>query len=455
MRSAPGLFFDDSLPTFVKTISKEMGSEALERGLIVRDASGRLCFFSAEQSPIEEVRVILEDKLASVLGAYARTDRVIAFIDDPGVQRLLNDPGVFPIRQDSSNFRLLDRRIVGSAWVDLPQEKTALPPMIVFASLKGGVGRSTALAVTASDLSRRNKNILVVDLDLEAPGLGDMLLDEERMPSFGTVDYLVENGIGGIPENSLTDFIGTSSLTTSGGGRVDVAPALGRRATEYPSNTLPKLSRAMIDDIDPNGDSVSVTAQMAEMIARFTGRDTYDVVLIDSRAGLSELAAPGILGLGANVLLFGTAQMQAIHGYAALFAGLKLLALRDRAAGRSAGWRLLFKAVHAKASLDDSTASRYRDNLYDLFADNLYDADDIQQADPSAFSFDIDDENAPHWPLIIPFTQNLIDFDPVRTPNQLHAGFYEQAYRPFLDGIDSIIASSDAAQGEPERQRNE
>jgi hypothetical protein len=197
----------------------------------------------------------------------------------------------------------------------------------------------------------------------------------------------------------------------------------------------------MIEDIDSNGHSVSLATQMAEMIERFTAQDEYDVVLIDSRAGLSELAAPGILGLGANVLLFGTAQRQTIQGYAALFAGLKLLAERDRSAGRGAGWRSFFKAVHAKAVLDGATASRHRDELYDLFAENLYDVDDGPQADSTSFSFDIDDENAPHWPLTIPFTQNLIDFDPVRAPNQLHAAFYDQAYRPFLDGIDSIIAS--------------
>jgi hypothetical protein len=201
----------------------------------------------------------------------------------------------------------------------------------------------------------------------------------------------------------------------------------------------------MIEDIDPKGASISVTFQMSEMIKRFTGRDTYDVVLIDSRAGLSELAAPAILGLGANVLLFGTAQRQTTHAYAGLFAGLKLLAQRDRARGGSAEWRLLFKAVHAKASLDGLTAARYRDDLYDLFADNLYDADDIQQGSSDAVSFGIDDESAPHWPLTIPFSQNLIDFDPVRAPSHLNAAFYEQAYRPFLNGLDSIIASSRVA----------
>ena len=452
MSSSPGIFFDESLPTLVKKISEQFGSEVLEQGLVVRDSSGRLRFLSAGASPSDEERARIEAELAAALGAYTRADSGIAFSDEPGVHLLLKDPAAFPMQQDSLSFRLLDRRIVGPAWVDPPQEETAWPPRIVFASVKGGVGRSTALAVTASDLSRRNRNILVIDLDLEAPGLGDMLLDDERMPRFGTVDYLVENGLGGVPDESLSDFVGTSALTTAGGGRVDVVPALGRNAADYPGNTLPKLSRAMIEDIGPNGDSISVTVQIADMIRRFTGRDTYDVVLIDSRAGLSELAAPTILGLGARVLLFGTAQRQTIQGYAALFAALKLLAQRDRAVGRRAEWRLLFKAVHAKASLDGSTAARYRDDLYELFADNLYDAEDIQQSNPDAVTFDIDDEDGPHWPLIIPFTQNLIDFDPVQAPSQLTTVFYEQAYRPFLNGIDSIIASSGMAPQESENE---
>jgi cellulose biosynthesis protein BcsQ len=448
----PEVFFDESLPTFVRAIAEHLGINALKQGLIVRDSSGRLRFLSSGESPSDEDRIKTEKLIADVLGAYARMDSLIAFRDEPGVQRLLKDPGAFPMRQGSFTFRLLDRRIIGSAWLDAPQEEIAAPPRIVFASLKGGVGRSTALAIAASDLARRNKNILVIDLDLEAPGIGDMLLDVERLPEFGTVDYLVENGLGGVSDQYLRKFVATSPLTTPGGGRVDVLPTLGRQAIEHPSNTLPKLSRAMIEDVGPDGVSIAVSAQIADMIRRFTGRDSYDVVFIDSRAGLSELAAPAILGLGANVLLFGTAQRQTIQGYAALFAALKLLAERDRATGGRAEWRLLFKAVYAKAGLDEAAAARHRDYLYELFADNLYDADDIQQDDPDAVSFDIDDQDAPHWPLIIPFTQNFVDFDPVQEPSQLYAAFYEQAYRPFLNGIDSIIASSGAALDEPENK---
>jgi hypothetical protein len=206
----------------------------------------------------------------------------------------------------------------------------------------------------------------------------------------------------------------------------------------------------MIEDIDGDGGAMSVTTQIAKMVDRITQQASYDVVLIDSRAGLSELAAPAILGLGASVLLFGTAQRQTIQGYAALFAALKWLALRDRAAGESAEWRLLFKAVHAKSSLNDKTAARYRDNLYDLFAENLYDEEDLQQDNPDAVNFGMDDKNSPHWPLTIPFHQNFLDFDPLQSPGQLQAEFYEQAYRPFLNGIDTLIAPSKPGIGEVE-----
>ncbi len=428
----------------VRIIAEEpaLGPAALSRGLILRDTTGRLSFFDPESKLEEHQIVSIKLNLCNALGGYAEEDSVVYLDDDSWVRSLLADPSVFPMQTDSIRFRLLDRRIVGSAWLDRPQEKVAMPPRVIFGSLKGGVGRSTALAVTASDLARRNKNVLVIDLDLEAPGIGDLLLDDDRMPEFGSVDYLVENGFGTIPEARLQDFVGTSQLTSFHGGRVDVVPALGKLADHHPGNTLAKLSRAMIEDLDHQRGSISVAQQIAEMVETLTNRDAYDVVLLDSRAGLSEITAPLVLGLGATVLLFGTDQRQTIRGYRALFAGLKLLALRDRTAGRRAEWRLRIKAVHAKASLDNAELARYKDDMYELFADNLYDEEDPGQGDNERLSFSIDDPEAPHWPLVIPFNQNLISFDPTRTPGQLSAAFYEQAYRPFLDGIDTILESS-------------
>lgn len=429
-----------------------MGSDCLEQGLIVRDSSGRLLFVTSDTSYPEGSRALIERDIANSLGPYARIDGAVAFGDEPGVERLLKDPGVLRIREGEYSIRLLDRRVVGSAWTESPRDEESRPPCLVFASLKGGVGRSTALALTAADMARRNKNVLVLDLDLEAPGIGGLLLNDERTPRFGVVDYLVENGLRRISDHDLREFVGTSTLTSSDGGRVDIVPALGKSAFQHPGNTLPKLARAMIEDISAAGDSISVPAQIAELVSRFVSRDSYDVVLVDCRAGLSELAAPAILGLGATVLFFGTAQMQTIHGYSALFAGLKLLAQRASAEEKRADWRLRFKAVLAKAGPDSKVSAWYRDEMFEIFAENLYDIEDTEPTDQDLVTFNIDDTEAPHWPLVIRFDSAFVDFDPVRSPTQLELPFYEGAYRSFLNSIDSLIRLQEDTSSQPESE---
>jgi MinD-like ATPase involved in chromosome partitioning or flagellar assembly len=440
------VLFDDSLPRLADAVRRTLGHEALEHGIVLRDSTGRLSFVVPHnERPSEDQRIAIEQELNAALGSYARPDDLLIYSDDPGAHQLLQDPMRLSIKVGDAFCQVIDRRIVGAGWLERPGEEANGPPRLVFASLKGGVGRSTALAVAAADLARRGKNVLVIDLDLEAPGLGDILLDEERTPRFGVLDFLVENGIGGVPDALLDGFIGTSILTTGSGGRVDVVPAIGRRSAANPANILPKLSRSMIEDITDSGETISVGAQISTMTRRLATSASYDVVLIDSRAGLSELAAPAVLGLGANVLLFGTAQRQTIEGYRALFAALKLLAQRERSSGGDAGWRLMFKAVYAKASLDTTVAARYHDDLYELFAEHLYDAEeqDIENAkDHDEVYFAIDDPSAPHSPLIVPFSQSFVDFDPVHAASHLTQPFYEQTFRPFLDGLDIIISST-------------
>ena len=439
MNAASSVLFDTSLPRLVEVVCRTLGDDALQNGVVLRDATGRLSFVGARQSPSQAERRRIANALKEALGPYARLDRVLAFQDDPGAAQLLQDPTYLPIKVGGMFCRLIDRRIVGAGWLDSPKDEAQGPPRIVFASLKGGVGRSTALAVAASDLAYRNRNVLVVDLDLEAPGLGHLLLDDQRMPQFGTIDFLVENGIGGIPDNRLDDFVGRSPLTTGTGGRVDVVPALGQKANRNPENVLPKIARAMIEDISEKGDAVPVSAQIEAMISRLAARAEYDAILIDSRAGLAELAAPAVLGLGATVLLFGTAQQQTITGYQPLFAALKLLAQRDRIAGNKAEWRLLLRPVYAKASLDEDVTRMYRDGLYDLFSENLYDEEVDGDSGADEINFAIDDPSAPHWPLVIPFSPNFIDFDPPHRINHLSRPFYEQTFRPFLRDVDAII----------------
>lgn len=428
-------FFDEALLIAVEQISAHWGPTALINGVMVRDSVGHLKFVAATA---KEFTTQIQDLLTALqerLGPYAREDGVLAFADDPGAARLLAAKDRLFVDEQGHKFWLIDRRIVGAAWLSEPVSTVAAPPRVVFASLKGGVGRSTALTVTAADLAARGKNVLVVDLDLEAPGLGDLLLSDDRTPEFGVADYLVESEIDKVPDRILHHFIGTSTLTTSGGGRVDVLPALGRTSIKYPANVLAKLSRAMTDGLDDEGHVTTVGSQISQMIERITDLESYDVVLVDSRAGLAELAAPAVLSLGALVLFFGTAQQQTIRGYRSLFAALRLLAQRSVQLGISSDWRLMIRPVYAKASMNVETAAVHADNLYELFAENLYDVIDEEGSSGEAINFALNDPDAPHHPLVIPFDSRFLDFDPSQRNDQLLGAFFEQTYRPFLTGL--------------------
>ena len=86
---------------------------------------------------------------------------------------------------------------LGRDWIprDSGGEKNNLPT-IAFFGAKGGVGRSTALSVVARRLAEKGERVMVLDLDLESPGVSSLLLPLEARTRFGVVDWLVESGVG-------------------------------------------------------------------------------------------------------------------------------------------------------------------------------------------------------------------------------------------------------------------
>jgi Mrp family chromosome partitioning ATPase len=167
--------FDDSLPVAASVIRDQFGEDILARAVFVRDATGKLSVVLDEV--IEEPHIERsEAALRAALGTYARSDRLLADKSGFGVARLLDeakDALYVPVNGD--RVRVIERRIVGVDWLRPPSLVAGSVPRVVFGSLKGGVGRSTALCVMAAHLSRRGLRVLCVDFDLEAPGIGSML----------------------------------------------------------------------------------------------------------------------------------------------------------------------------------------------------------------------------------------------------------------------------------------
>jgi hypothetical protein len=269
---------------------------------------------------------------------------------------------------------------------------------------------------------------LVVDLDLEAPGIGSLLLTDERRPRFGVVDFLVESNFESNDSGLLDGMIDTSPLT-SGAGLVDVVPVFGTRSKEAPGNYLAKLSLSMTEG-PPDGDvPATVARKVSLMLEALEKRRAYDVVLVDARAGLAELAAGPLLALGATVLQFGTWHRHTLEGLTFLFSHLASLA----ADGQPSPWQQL-KMVHAKAQHSQGH-EQFKDALWGLFSDYIYEELDGLEG----FNFDVNTPEAPHYPIPIPLDIAFADWDPVSEPAKLVEPYYSRTFGSLVDYVEDLL----------------
>jgi CobQ/CobB/MinD/ParA nucleotide binding domain len=443
--------FDHSLPALAALVEAEFGASVFERAIFVRDATGYLSVVVDEE--IDENKLAeLNQRAVVALGRYARSEDCIRDRNGSGSQRLLNTTTRNRIHIGARKLIFVDRRMVGADWL-LPPKGAGTIPRIAFVSVKGGVGRSTALAVMAAHLSARGLRVLAIDLDLEAPGIGSMLISPDAMPKYGTLDYLVENGISGIDNDFIENTRGSSFLG-SGGAHVAVLPAFGSETTEHPAGGLAKIARAYLEDVRPGGGTISLTDQIREMIERFEATGAHDVVLVDGRAGLHETTATVVLGLGAETLLFGIDEPQTFTGYRLLLAHLA-----SREGAEYENWKQRIQFVHAKASADPQAQAEAAARFSDLM--NAFGSAPGQSgsAVPDEEQLTVNDFDmgwkTPTEDVVAevigddtPIIRILDDdryraFDPVRQPALLTSNLFEATFADLLRWADGVAGVGD------------
>jgi hypothetical protein len=420
------LSFDDSLPSFVQALRQSGIDVSASAGVIIRDVRGRLSFVARGALP-SEVILKVDAAISEELTPYISPIGAIADINAPGATRVLNDGESFFLSvhldadKDPIKVRLLDRRAIGMDWLSPPSDPISNPPRLVFASLKGGVGRSTALAVLAAELAERGRSVLVVDFDMEAPGLGSILMEPGTLPSFGTIDFFVESGFRNVDDGFLLDCVG-ASWVGGGRGRIDVVAAFGAKSVENPGEVLGKLARAYLEDGGSEDRPITFLTRARELLERLTYLTRYDAALIDARAGLHETSAAGILGLGADVLLFGADQPQSQITLSVLLSHLARFPILNS----EYDWRDRFRVIQAKAEPEDIDLVLFRTRTFELFDKVIYPCE-------PALDYGIDDANGPHFPIPIFEDERYRLFNPLRHKEQLTRDLYDKSFAPFLN----------------------
>lgn len=153
--------------------------------------------------------------------------------------------------------------------------------VITFYSFKGGVGRTMALLNVAGELLRKGRTVLVVDFDLEAPGIDTYKLPRPGTDTPGIVEYVTEYLQTGLAP-SFSNFCYESPQAVVGNGSLWIMPSGRQQRSEYAA------SLAAIDwqDLYANRDGFLLFQNLR---AEWETTLKPDYVLIDSRTGHTDV----------------------------------------------------------------------------------------------------------------------------------------------------------------------
>lgn len=224
--------------------------------------------------------------------------------------------------------------------------------IVTFYSYKGGTGRSMALANFAWILAANGKKVLVMDWDLEAPGLHryfrPFLTDPELVETDGLIDAIWELAgtaletaqptSTGLPDDEYERVAEALEDATRRLRPIDGAQEATRRAPRVVKGSgrakapaLPQLfpSGGSIDLIGAGRQGSTYSARvntfgwqrfyelngdrLLEQAKRYL-RSTYDWVLIDSRTGVSDTAGICTIQMPDTVVACFTPNRQSVAG---------------------------------------------------------------------------------------------------------------------------------------------
>ncbi|MFE4912416.1 KGGVGR-motif variant AAA ATPase [Streptomyces sp. NPDC056652] len=208
--------------------------------------------------------------------------------------------------------RLMQRRITGQLAQPLPRpDETAFAAdvqVIAFHSFKGGAGRTVHAVALADLLAGRGHGVLLVDGDLEAPGITWM-----HQAQGGACDISYEDLLALLHGSVDGDF--------EPAARVAASYLLSQEAARYPEGrlvVLPASRRARLGPprVEPADLHTSDRSRyfLTEALAQVAATAGLDTVIVDLRAGASELSAPILLDPRVQRVFVATLSSQSLDG---------------------------------------------------------------------------------------------------------------------------------------------
>lgn len=406
------IHFDDVLVTAHKVVTDDRAVKLIEHVLVLRDLRGRVRLFlrpkQAQEEQVNEACSRLGPLLGNALGGFwgelIEVDSRNS--DSHAMLETVRSEARSIEEEDFENWSIIERHVSKSAWAkhdaDPPWPlRTDTPGVVCCFSHKGGVGRTTALCAIAMTLARAGKRVTAIDVDLEAPGLGPLLVGTSV--EYGVVDYLLEYFVAGCRfEPRLDEFVvlqNDPALIGPSGEPIRCVPA-GRVGPSY----LEKLARLDYELIA--GTQTANGNPLTNLMKQLRSLNQPEYILLDCRSGLHDLGGLAIQCLSHLAIVFGLDSE-------ASWDGLRLVMQRMRQSGTSCRCLTVHAMEPPPGDIRKQARDRFLAKSYEIFMDEYY-VDPEDKVPPN-----VDDRDAPHFPFRIAHSPALSGYQSLSDVEEL------------------------------------
>ena len=400
-------------------ILERLKNNSFEKCFLVRNIFSRFAIYIVSSNEIDKFKDEMIQEFPNILDTI---EKISIEADSFIFNDLIKTSHLI---EQTSNVYFSERHIENTNW--FINEKYELnTPVTSFYSFKGGVGRTTATILSALLLARQGKKVMLVDFDLEAPGLASIFANrsdnaEELLSVNGFVDFLIDYDFHkrDFSKINLDDYYfrkNEQALVGSNGGELFVIPAIAT-SSENSSSYINKLSKTNIQF--GSGKDYAPDVFLKKMEEKLNP----DHILIDTRTGINDVGGLVFNRYAQNIFLLFYGNQQNMFGLESILPELKKLSTKG------IKFYLVNSPVPTDVQLAKEEIDYYVEKSYEIFQNYYY----LEGNMPSQF-----DETADHYPINIPYNQNAL----LLNSNKRLSSLIDTSVNPYQEIVNLIINDS-------------
>lgn len=419
--------YDKILNIAVQLIEQLWEEEKEAVAYVIQNVYGKLQVYIDvdDKNLVSRMKSLLEERIGHWLGACGSLQKngfVKAEIDSYIKTHSANKDRIWIIEKYLTNVYWNESAIKNKN-LDLQSK------LICFYSYKGGVGRTTTMVMSAIEMAKRGKKIVMIDFDLEAPGVSS-IFPNEGISQYGLLDYLIESSVY---ENELqideymypvSDYCHVNQA----GGEIYVIPAYGKVVDNDADLYRKCLMRFNLDMPTYMESSTPIDGLLKKVDAFIKP----DYIFIDTRSGLHQIGGITLSRYSDMAVLFFYGSQQNVEGMKMVLPILK----RNGTP---------FVLINSKVPANDEVAAIERR----IYLEGAYNALGMCDEQYHEGNILIDDESGEHYPKEVSYNDAL---EVVAGMEQFRKAYEDQkkSYREIANVLEEALSGELEESGVPD-----